>query len=95
MPWGPTRGDWEGCGDSWARGNDRPAARRPGVLEPEEGEHGRGQWQIIPVPEPRTDFPQIKTGVRRFEVDINSNNSVFLGDGVAALLGQTFVLRVR
>lgn len=47
------------------------------------------------VSEPRTDFPQIKTGIRRFEVDINTETSIFLGDGVAALLGETFVLRVR
>lgn len=43
----------------------------------------------------RTDFPQIKTDVRRFEVDIRSEAPLFLGDGVAVLLGEKFVLRVR
>ena len=43
----------------------------------------------------RTDFPQVKTDARKFEVNINSEAPIFLGDGVAALLGENFVLRVR
>ena len=36
----------------------------------------------------------IKTDVRRLEVDISSKAPLFLSDGVA-VLGETFVLRVR
>ena len=43
----------------------------------------------------QTDFPQIKTDLRRFEVDISSEAPLFLSDGVAMLLGEAFVLRVR
>jgi len=41
------------------------------------------------------EFPQINTNVRRFDVDISREAPLFLGDGVSALLGESFVLRVR